>query len=73
MGPDVNIGSHGDDDDAARTRNCLISNPNQNGLRTNCFWFVFIETTSALQCWTKGRRSTAVAEDLRPTATVAKV
>ena len=25
------------------------------------------------QCWTEGRRSTAVAEDLRPTATVAEV
>ena len=25
------------------------------------------------QCWTKGRSSTAVAEDLRPTATVAEV
>ena len=25
------------------------------------------------QCWTEGRSSTAVAEDFRPTATVAKV
>ena len=27
-------------------------------------------TIEKLQCWTKGRRSTAVVEDLRPTATV---
>ena len=27
--PDFNIGSHGDNDDAACTRNCLISNPYQ--------------------------------------------
>ena len=26
-----------------------------------------------IQCWTKGRSSTAVAEDLRPTAMVAEV
>ena len=26
-------------------------------------------TTVGVQCWTKGRSSTAVAEDLRPTAT----
>ena len=28
-----------------------------------------IVTTSNLQCWTEGRSSTAVAEDLGPTAT----
>ena len=28
---------------------------------------------SRLQCWTEGQRSTAVAEDLRPTATMAEV
>ena len=27
-------------------------------------------TIEKLQCWTKGRRSTAVVEDLRPRATV---
>ena len=26
-----------------------------------------------IQCWTEGQSSTAVAEDLRPTATVAEV
>ena len=67
MGPDVNIGSHGDDDDAARTRNCLISNPNQTGLRTNCFIFgLFLLKLPVLD---QRRRSTAVAEDFRPTAT----
>ena len=35
---DVNIDSHGDDDDAARTRNCLISNPISNW----AFWFLFV-------------------------------
>ena len=29
-------------------------------------------TLDAEQCWTKGRSSTAEAEDLRPTATVAE-
>ena len=28
-----------------------------------------VDILSMLQCWTKGRSSTAVAEDLRPTAT----
>ena len=30
-------------------------------------------TNDIMQCWTEGRRSTAVAEDLRTTAMVAEV
>ena len=35
-----------------------------------------LDTTVSIhkgQCWTEGKRSTAIAEDLRPTATVAEV
>ena len=46
------------------------------------FLFIFLQSPhqvdiknvlNALQCWTKGRSSKAVAEDLRPKATVAEV
>jgi hypothetical protein len=33
----------------------------------------FSEAGGGVQCWTEGRSSTAVAEDFRPTATVAEV
>ena len=36
------------------------------------FTFVY-QFYTRVQCWTEGRSSTAVAEDFRPTATVAKV
>ena len=35
--------------------------------------FVFFCTWCFLQCWTQGRSSAAIVEDLRPTATMAEV
>ena len=37
------------------------------------FHLEFLSISQVIQCWTEGRSSTAVAEDLRPTATAAEV
>ena len=43
----------------------------QTKVNIKCIYTVAFICTG--QCWTEGRSSTAVAEDFRPTATVAEV